>query len=162
MDTSFSIGPIVTLLWGAFLISQGHATIGAVTTIVLYGRQLIGPVWELVFWMDELQVATTSLARLFGVELVAPDRAPSGEEPAGEDVQGRGVRYAYREGQDVLHGIDLDLVPGERLAVVGPSGAGKSTLGRWQVHPRAHARWDPPAHRRDGHGRRGAARRPAP
>ena len=137
MDTSFSIGPIVTLLWGAFLISQGHATIGAVTTIVLYGRQLIGPVWELVFWMDELQVATTSLARLFGVELVAPDRAPSGEEPAGEDVQGRGVRYAYREGQDVLHGIDLDLVPGERLAVVGPSGAGKSTLGRMLagIHP---------------------------
>jgi ABC-type multidrug transport system fused ATPase/permease subunit len=47
------------------------------------------------------------------------------------------VRYAYRPGQDVLHGVDLELVPGERLAVVGPSGAGKSTLGRLLagVHP---------------------------
>lgn len=45
-------------------------------------------------------------------------------------IRARRLRYAYRPGQDVLHGIDLDLVPGERLAVVGPSGAGKSTLGR--------------------------------
>jgi ABC-type multidrug transport system fused ATPase/permease subunit len=47
------------------------------------------------------------------------------------------VRFAYRDDRDVLHGIDLDLSPGERLAVVGPSGAGKSTLGRLLagIHP---------------------------
>jgi len=49
----------------------------------------------------------------------------------------REVEYAYRAGHNVLHGIDLDLRVGERLAVVGPSGAGKSTLGRMLagIHP---------------------------
>ncbi|WP_371681389.1 ABC transporter ATP-binding protein [Streptomyces sp. NBC_01276] len=64
--------------------------------------------------------------------------------PAGSGAGGgpgvlalRGVHYAYRDGRDILRGVDLRLAPGERLAVVGPSGAGKSTLGRLiaGVHP---------------------------
>jgi len=137
LDTPFMVAPIVVLLWGAFLVSEGWTTVGAVTSVVLYVRQIIGPVWELVFWLDEIQVAMSSLGRLFGVRLVASDRTASGAEPADEVVRTHGVRYAYREGHDVLHGIDLDLRPGERLAVVGPSGAGKSTLGRMiaGIHP---------------------------
>jgi ABC-type multidrug transport system fused ATPase/permease subunit len=59
------------------------------------------------------------------------------EVPAGERVVAREVRFAYREGRDVLHGIDLELAPGDRLAVVGPSGAGKSTIALLLagVHP---------------------------
>ena len=68
---------------------------------------------------------------------VAPDRTTGPDRPSGEQVVATGLHYAYREGHDVLHGIDLSLRPGERLAVVGPSGAGKSTLGRMLagIHP---------------------------
>ena len=47
------------------------------------------------------------------------------------------MRFSYVEGRDVLHGVDLDDRPGERIAMVGPSGAGKSTLGRLLagIHP---------------------------
>ena len=40
-----------------------------------------------------------------------------------------GVRFGYDDGLEVLHGIDLVLAPGERVAVVGTTGAGKTTLG---------------------------------
>jgi ATP-binding cassette subfamily C protein len=49
-------------------------------------------------------------------------------EPVGERIEVTGVRYGYGGGRDVLHGVDLTVQPGERLAVVGPSGAGKTTL----------------------------------
>jgi len=61
---------------------------------------------------------------------VPADREPSGEHPTDQRIEARDIHYAYREGHDVLKGIDLQLRPGERLAIVGPSGAGKSTLGR--------------------------------
>lgn len=137
IDLTFVIAPIAVLVWGGYLIATGNVTVGAVTTIAMFTFQLAGPVWELIFWLDEIQVAATSLGRIIGVELVDTDREPSGEEPDDEHVVASDVRYAYREGEDVLHGIDLDLAVGERLAVVGPSGAGKSTLGRMLagVHP---------------------------
>ncbi|PFG40509.1 ABC-type multidrug transport system fused ATPase/permease subunit [Georgenia soli] len=137
LGISFTLPVATALVWGAWLVQHGAASLGAVTTIALYAMQVRPFVSELLFWVDELQVALASLSRIFGVGLVEPDRTPSGERPGDEHVEARKVRYAYRTGQDVLHGVDLDLVPGERLAVVGPSGAGKSTLGRMLagIHP---------------------------
>ncbi|WP_456847396.1 ABC transporter ATP-binding protein [Cellulomonas sp. P5_C6] len=137
IDGAFVLAPAAVLFWGGYLASQGQVTVGAVTTIVMYTYQVTGPVWELIFWIDEIQVAATSLARIVGVQLVEPDRTTREGTPVDEDIAARDLRYAYREGHNVLHGIDLDLAAGERLAVVGPSGAGKSTLGRMLagIHP---------------------------
>jgi ABC-type multidrug transport system fused ATPase/permease subunit len=77
-----------------------------------------------------VQIGATALARLLGLADVPDDRTPTGAAPDGEELRADGVRYAYRPGHDVLHGLDLALRPGERLAVVGPSGAGKSTIAR--------------------------------
>lgn len=137
MDFAFAIAPIIVLVWGAYSVSQGWATVGAVTTILLYATQLIGPIWDLVFWLDETQVAATSMARIIGVGEVENDRVEKASAASHNRISGRGIEYAYREGHNVLHGIDIDLIPGEHLAVVGPSGAGKSTLGRMLagIHP---------------------------
>lgn len=128
---------LAVIVWGGWLLGRGDVTLGALTAVVLYAVQLRGPVHDITFWLDSLQSASAALARIVGVELVEPDREPSSDRAVPAPPRVRGVTYAYREGRPVLHGIDLELVPGERLAVVGPSGSGKSTLGRMLagIHP---------------------------
>jgi ABC-type multidrug transport system fused ATPase/permease subunit len=136
-EIAYVLPVVAGLVWGGWLVRHGHASIGEVTAVVLYAQQLADPVDRLVSWLDEIQVGAASLARLVGIEAVPPDRTPSDREPQGVELTARDVRYAYVHDRDVLHGIDLDLRPGERIAVVGPSGAGKSTLGRLLagIHP---------------------------
>ncbi|MDY6077434.1 ABC transporter ATP-binding protein [Mobiluncus sp.] len=129
---------IVIVLLGAWLVPSGALTIGAVSTIALYAYQVRGPVWEATFWVDVSMEAYTSLARIFGVAQVEPDREASAHAPAGtSSIVARDVCYAYHSGQNVLHEVSLELHGGETLAIVGPSGAGKSTFGRMLagIHP---------------------------
>ena len=143
-EFSYVLPVAVTLAWGGWLVSTGNASIGEVTAIALYVVQLADPVDRLVSWLDEIQVGATSFARLVGIARVPPDRTATDDEPEHERLAARDVRYAYVADRDVLHGIDLDLEPGERVAVVGPSGAGKSTLGRLLagIHPPRAGRVD--------------------
>jgi ABC-type multidrug transport system fused ATPase/permease subunit len=136
-ESAYTLPVVAALGWGGWLVLAGHATPGQVTAATLYLLQLVSPLDDMLSWLDELQLGAVALGRIIGVGLVPDDRTPTGAQPDGEQIAARDLRFAYREGRDVLHGIDLALVPGERLAVVGPSGAGKSTLGRLLagVHP---------------------------
>jgi ABC-type multidrug transport system fused ATPase/permease subunit len=137
VEATYVVPLVACLLVGGLLHAHGLATLGEVTTIALYAQQLVDPVDRLIMWTDELQLGGASFSRLLGAGEVPDDRAVSGVVPDGEDLHVDDVRYAYRAGHDVLHGITVGLHPGERIAVVGPSGAGKSTLGRLLagIHP---------------------------
>jgi ABC-type multidrug transport system fused ATPase/permease subunit len=137
VEISYLIPTVATLLFGGWLYTQGSVSLGDVTAATLYVQMLIDPVDRIVSILDELQVGAASLARLLGVAQVPDDREVSGRDPAGERIDAQDVRFAYTAGRDVLHGVDLSLAVGERLAMVGPSGAGKSTLGRLLagIHP---------------------------
>ncbi|GAB2886215.1 ABC transporter ATP-binding protein [Nocardioides pacificus] len=137
MEMSYLLPTVATLLLGGWLYTRGEVSLGDVTAATLYVQMLIDPVDRIVSILDELQLGTASLARLLGVAEVPDDRKATGALPDGEKIEADDVRFSYVEGRDVLHGVDLSVGVGERIAMVGPSGAGKSTLGRLLagIHP---------------------------
>ena len=151
IEISYFLPTAGVLFLGGIFYANGSRDAGSGHGLVLYAQMLVEPIDILLSWMDELQIGQASLARLLGVARGPATVTSTGRASRlGDEIEARDVRFAYREGRDVLHGVDLDVAPGERLAIVGPSGAGKSTLGRLLAgHP-------PAAHR---HGRPSAASR---
>ncbi len=129
-ETSYAVPTVLVLGLGGVLYFGDHVSLGTVGAAVLYLRQLTGPLDALLIWIESLQSSSASFARVEGLAAVPAPPPATTRTPRGDQLEISGVRYAYDGGRDVLHGVDLTVRPGERLAIVGLSGAGKSTLGR--------------------------------
>jgi thiol reductant ABC exporter CydC subunit len=133
--TSLCVG---LAMWGALLVGISAVHTGRLEGVLLAGIALIPLVaFELVTGLPSatqtLQRVRRSAARVFEVMNTPPPISepahPVALSPEPHTLRLRDLRFSYPdEDRWALAGVDLDLRPGRRVAVVGPSGAGKSTL----------------------------------
>ncbi|MFF0383222.1 ABC transporter ATP-binding protein [Streptomyces sp. NPDC004286] len=125
------LGLAAVLVTGFLLVRSGSASVGTATAAALYFHSLFGPVNTALVLLDDAQSATAGLARLVGVvdEPVTVTDGP-GVAASVPSVTLTGVSHAYVPGRPVLHGVDLEVRPKERVALVGTTGAGKTTLAK--------------------------------
>ncbi|WP_067472580.1 ABC transporter ATP-binding protein [Actinomadura hibisca] len=131
------VGLTAVLAAGFLLVRGGSVSIGTATAAALYFHNLFAPMNTVLVLLDDAQAAAAGLARLVGVAAGPEPDTTARPAPATADLTARAVEHAYLPGRPVLHAVDLDLRPGERVALVGASGAGKTTLAKIVagVHP---------------------------
>ncbi len=126
-------GGIGAVLWyGGVLLVEGQMSAGELTSFLVYTMVMAGSVGALSGLWEDLMKAIGASERVFALM----DRQPqvsSGERrlpTISGHVSLRDVHFAYpaRPDAPVLRGLDLELRPGEVVALVGPSGGGKSTV----------------------------------
>ena len=121
---------LVALL-GAFSVINGSFTVGGLTKFLSYANQYTKPFNEISGVVTELKSAFVCAARIF--ELIDETEEVSDvnnqvlSEVAG-NVRLENVAFAYTAEKPLIEGLNLQVTPGKRVAIVGRTGSGKTTL----------------------------------
>ena len=133
MMTFLGFGALIVILWytGRQVI-EGALSLGALTSFLLYGVAIGTSLSSIAGLYGQFQEGAGAVARVFEI---IDERPTLREDPAAielDPVAGRitfeRVSFGYDPERPVLRDIDLEITPGEVLAIVGPSGAGKTTI----------------------------------
>ena len=127
-----SLGIAAVLYFGGREAIDGTLTIGEFTLFITLLLQLVWPL-EALGWIINLgQRATAAASRSFAwldsIEPLAEPSQPVRLPDGPLTIRMEDVHFSYGTGSEVLSGVDLDVAPGEIVAVCGATGAGKTSL----------------------------------
>lgn len=128
-----AFGSISLILWfGGREVLDGRLTGGELIGFLIYGLTVAGSFGSLVNLYSQLQETLGATKRVFQLLDTQPDIKDEPDAKTLGRVEGRitfaDVNFSYEERQEVLRHINLEIAPGEIVALIGPSGAGKSTI----------------------------------
>lgn len=127
------IAALALILWlGGRKVVGGELTPGELIAFLGYLGFMVQPIRVLTSVTSSLQMGLAAADRIFAMLDTPVDIASPANPVRVGALEGRvafeGVSFSYVAGREVLDGIDLEVRPGERVAIVGPTGSGKSTL----------------------------------
>ena len=119
-------------LTGSLAVIRGGLTIGQLTCFLSYANQYTKPFNEISGVITELQNALACAARIFELIEEEPQLPDAEDARALTDVDGavslNNVSFSYSKDRKLIEGLNLDVKPGQRIAIVGPTGCGKTTI----------------------------------
>ncbi len=117
---------------GAFLAIKGYISVGQLTSFLSYANQYTKPFNEISGVVTELQTALACAGRVFEFieeepQMAEPDNAAVLQAPKGS-ISMQNVCFSYNPDQKLIQNFNLEVKPGQRVAIVGPTGCGKTTV----------------------------------
>jgi len=117
---------------GAYRVASGTMTLGDVQAFIQYSRQFTMPIMQIAGQMNLLQSGLASAERVFEL-LDAEEETPDVDTGASlDDVSGEvaleQVNFRYEPDKPLITDFNLQVRPGQTIAIVGPTGAGKTTI----------------------------------
>ena len=134
VDLLSTVALAVVLGYGGHRYFAGSISLGTLFAFMLYVQNFFDPVQQLSQLYNSFLSAAAALDKILGVldETPEVEDRPEARDLARIDghVRFEGVRFSYGRGDEVLHGLDLDVPAGTTVALVGHTGAGKSTIAK--------------------------------
>lgn len=119
-------------LTGSLAVIRGGLTIGQLTCFLSYANQYTKPFNEISGVITELQNALACAARIFELIEEEPQLPDAEDARVLTDVEGavslKNVSFSYSKDRKLIEDLNLDVKPGQRIAIVGPTGCGKTTI----------------------------------